>query len=196
MGRYLGSTKNLVGSACGLVGIVLYVTGVTGSYGLALVAVLYAAGALLAPPERVRRSPAAELPRLRADLAALVESAVARRADLPAGAVERLERIAGTLTPLMARPLGEDPETLHAVIRLAGTDLPLSVRTYLNLPRNLTARIDGRDHDPAAELLDQLELLERDANRIAARHHAGDVRQQTDHTRYIRSRTEPDEPGR
>jgi hypothetical protein len=194
MVRYLGSTKNLVGSVCGLVGVALYLFGVTGPLGLPVVAALYAVGALLAPPERVRLTPAtpsAEISQLRTDLATLIETVAAHRARMPDTAVDRVERIGETLTAIMARDsLNADPETLHAIIRLARVDLPLSVQTYLNLPWRLAARIDGREHNAAAELVAQLELLEKDADQIASRFYAGDIQQQTDHTRYIRSRTE------
>jgi hypothetical protein len=195
--RYLGSTKNLVGSVCGLVGVVLYLIGLTGPWALPVVAGLYAVGALLAPPERVRLTPAtpsAEISRVRTDLAELLETVTTHRDRLPDGSVDRVNRIGEVLTAITARPtLTGDPETLHEIIRLARVDLPLSVQTYLNLPWRLTARIDGRDHNAAAELLEQLALLEKDATRIANRFYAADVQQQTDHTRYIRSRTE-DQP--
>ncbi len=46
------SRKNITGSACGLVGLVLTFTGVAGPYRPVVVAGLYGAGALIAPPER------------------------------------------------------------------------------------------------------------------------------------------------
>ena len=50
--RYLESRKNLAGCACGIAGLVLTFTGLAGVYWPVVVAGLYGAGALIAPPER------------------------------------------------------------------------------------------------------------------------------------------------
>ena len=68
---YLESRKNLTGSACGLVGLVLTFVGVAGPYWPVVVVGLYGAGALIAPPERPPLpdfpDPSAQLKELRDD---------------------------------------------------------------------------------------------------------------------------------
>jgi hypothetical protein len=111
---------------------------------------------------------------------------------MPAGAAEAVRRIGAVLDDILGHPtqLAADPDALHNVIRLARTDLPLSVQTYLNLPRWLTI---GRR--AADELLTQLSLLDTDAQALADRFYATDLRRQSDHTRYLRERTrDPDAP--
>jgi hypothetical protein len=49
---FLESRKNLTGSACGIAGLALTFTGLAGPYWPVVVAGLYGAGALIAPPER------------------------------------------------------------------------------------------------------------------------------------------------
>ena len=183
--RYLASTRNIAGCVGGLLGLGLYFAGVAGVYWPAVVVGLYAAGALLAPPERVIlvTDPTEEASRLRGDLDALV----ARVADsrVPPGVAPRLERVADVLRGLLDRPreLRADPDALHTATRVIGTDLPLSVQNYLNLPWWYAA---AKQAD--AELLRQLDLIEADVVRTAERFHDADAQRQADHTRYLEDR--------
>ncbi|MBP2319839.1 hypothetical protein JOF56_000224 [Kibdelosporangium banguiense] len=180
--KYLGSTKNLAGSALGLVGVLLYVFGGVGAYWPVVVIGLYGVGALLAPGERVRliaASTSTETEQLRADLAVLVERAGQGR--LPEGAGEFVHRIHQVLSEMLARPaaFSADPDLLHRVIRVARVDLPTSIEAYLNMPKWLARR---------DELLTQLDLIEFEAHQIAERFYADDINRQSDHTRYLRER--------
>ncbi|WP_037311256.1 hypothetical protein [Amycolatopsis orientalis] len=192
--RYLGSTKNLAGCVGGLIGLVLYLTGVVGGLWPVVVAGLYAVFALLAPPERIRLVPVdavTEAGRLRADLASVVGKVTAQAQRMPESSVDGVRRIAEVLDDLLARPerLAADPDVRHAIVRLARTDLPLSVQTYLNLPWWFAAkRRASGERSASEELLAQLDLLETEAHRVAERFYAGDVMLQADHTRYLRER--------
>ncbi|MFI7119474.1 hypothetical protein [Amycolatopsis sp. NPDC049868] len=193
---YLGSTKNLAGCVGGLIGLALYLTGVVGGLWPLVVAGLYAVFALLAPPERVRLVPAdaaAEAGQLRADLESLVGKVTERAQRMPESSVDGVRRIAEVLDDLLSRPerWAANPDVQHAVTRLARTDLPLSVETYLNLPWWFAAKRRAAGEASAAdELLTQLALLETEVHRIAERFYAGDVHRQADHTRYLRERGE------
>lgn len=193
--RYLGSTKNLAGCVGGLIGLVLYLTGVVGAWWPVVVAGLYAVFALLAPPERVRLVPVdavVEAGQLRADLDALTAKVTERAQRMPESSVDAVRRIAEVLGDLLSKPqrLAANPDVQHAVTRLARTDLPLSVETYLNLPWWFAGKGRPGERNASDELLAQLELLETEAHRIAERFYAGDVHQQADHTRYLRERGE------
>ncbi|WP_290060172.1 hypothetical protein [Amycolatopsis solani] len=181
--RYLGSTKNLAGCVGGLIGVVLYLTGVVGWFWPFVVVALYLAGALLAPGEKVRLVPDTSA-ELRSSLETLVSSVTASR--LPPSSVDAVRRIAEVLADLLSHPdrLAADPDLHHAVVRLAGTDLPLSVQTYLNLPWWFAARRASAGE----ELVAQLGLLETEAHRVAERCYATELDWQADHTRYLRDR--------
>ncbi|NBH01708.1 hypothetical protein [Amycolatopsis sp. SID8362] len=183
--RYLGSTKNLAGCVGGLTGVVLYLTGVVGWVWPFVVVALYLAGALLAPGEKVRLVPDTSAS-LRASLETLVASVTAQSSRLPSSSVDTVRRIAEVLSDLLSRPdrLAADPDLRHAVVRLAGTDLPLSVQTYLNLPWWFAARRASAGE----ELVAQLGLLETEAHRVAERFYATEIDRQADHTRYLRDR--------
>ncbi|MFD9739812.1 hypothetical protein [Umezawaea sp. NPDC059074] len=183
--RYLGSTRNIVGCLGGLLGLGLYFAGLAGPFWPTVVAALYAAGALLAPPDRVVlvTDPTEEASRLRRDLDALVKRVAESR--VPLGVEPRLERVADVLRGLLDRPreLRADPDALHTVTRVIGTDLPLSVQNFLNLPWWYVA---AKKSD--AELLRQLDLIEADVVRTAERFHDADAQRQADHTRYLEDR--------
>ncbi|ALG07414.1 hypothetical protein [Kibdelosporangium phytohabitans] len=191
MTKYLGSAKNLAGSAAGLVGVLLYLLGVVGGYWPVVVIGLYAVGALLAPPERVRLVPGdafTEIEQLRTDLAT-ISSTVERHGDrMPGPAADFVARITAVLTGMLDRPqaLRADPDLLHSVIRLARVDVPLSIESYLNVPWWLARKERGA----ADELLAQLDLLEAESHRIAERFYRDDITQQADHTRYLRHRAD------
>ncbi|MET9231602.1 hypothetical protein [Lentzea sp. NPDC003310] len=183
--RYLASWKNLAGCAGGLLGLALHFAGLAGSYWVVVVIGLYGVGALAAPPERITlvTDPEEEAGALRTELDALVARVGTLR--VPDEVPPRIARIAEVLHGMLDRPraLRADPDALHAVTRLVGTDLPLSVQTYLNLPWwYAAARGSG------TELVRQLNLLHADARRTAERFHAADAQRQADHTRYLEDR--------
>lgn len=183
--RYLASWKNLAGCTGGLIGLGLHFAGLAGSYWVVVVLGLYGVGALLAPPERITlvTDPEEEAGALKSELDALVRKVHGLK--VPDEAAPKVAEIAEVLHGVLDRPreLRADPEALHAVTRLVGTDLPLSVQSYLNLPWwYAAARGSG------AELLRQLDLLHADAIRTAERFHAADAQRQADHTRYLEDR--------
>jgi hypothetical protein len=151
-------------------------------------------GALLAPSEKVRLVPVdavTEAGQLRSELDSLVREVGTQASRVPPSAVAAVGRIAGVLGDLLARPdaLAANPELRHTVVRLARTDLPLSVQTYLNLPWWFAVKQRaGGEPSPGDELTTQLGLLEAEAHRLAERVYAADVNQQADHTRYLRER--------
>ncbi|MDX8029031.1 hypothetical protein SK803_02360 [Lentzea sp. BCCO 10_0856] len=185
--RYLASWKNLAGCTGGIIGLLLHFAGLAGSYWVLVVIGLYGVGALAAPPERIVlvTDPEEEASQLRTELDALVERVRGFGGRVPGEVAPKLAEIAEILRGMLDRPrvLRADPDALHAVTRLVGTDLPLSVQTYLNLPWwYAVARGSG------AELVRQLDLLRTDAVRVAERFHAADAQRQTDHTRYLEDR--------
>nr|QEO73680.1 hypothetical protein [uncultured bacterium] len=183
--RYLASWKNLAGCAGGLLGLGLHFAGLAGAYWVLVVIGLYGVGALAAPPERITlvTAPEEEAGQLRTELDALVGRV--RGFRVPGEVAPKIAEIAEVLRGMLDRPreLRADPDALHAVTRLVGTDLPLSLQTYLNLPWwYAAARGSG------TELVRQLDLLHADAVRVAERFHAADAQRQADHTRYLEDR--------
>ncbi|WP_051579412.1 hypothetical protein [Pseudonocardia acaciae] len=132
LGRYLGSPKNLAGSTAGLAGLGLHLAGVIGSWWPAAVAVLYAAGALLAPPPADVR----ELAGLRRDVERLRRRTAAEARRLPARAAHRVDEVTLVLRDILA---DRDALDAHPTARASAThavhiDLPELIDRHLSLP--------------------------------------------------------------
>ncbi|MEW2283827.1 hypothetical protein [Streptomyces sp. NPDC047841] len=190
---YLESRKNLTGGACGLLGLVLTFTGVAGPYWPVVVAGLYGAGALIAPPERPALpdfpSPSAQLEELRTDFGRL--GGYLADVDLPPGAAARLGELTGLLGALLepgwaAEALARDPEAVHTVSRAVRQDLPEAVDAFVRT--RWWTRLAPGSEPPERHLERQLDLLRREAGRLAAELGETEARRQESHTRYLEDR--------
>jgi hypothetical protein len=188
--RYLESRKNLTGSACGLVGLALTFAGVAGPYWPVVVAGLYGAGALIAPPERPPLpdfpDPSAQLEELRADFGRLRE--YLDGVDLPPAAAGRLTELTELLTALLdpgwvAEVLAQDPEGVHALSRAVRQDIPEAVDTFVRT--RWWTRLTPGTEPPERHLERQLTLLQEEADRLAVALREVEARRQESHTRYL-----------
>lgn len=191
--RYLESRKNLTGSACGLAGLALTFAGVAGSYWPVVVAGLYGAGALIAPPERPPLpdfpDPSAQLEELRGDFGRLRE--YLDGVELPPTAAGRLTELAELLTALLdpgwvAEVLAHDPEGVHALSRAVRQDIPEAVDTFIRT--RWWTRLTPGTEPPERHLERQLTLLHEEADRLAATLREVEARRQESHTRYLEDR--------
>ena len=176
VGRYLQSTRNLVGSVLGLLGLALYGSGFAGRYWPLVVGGLYLAGALATPPDRTvhlaTEAPAGSPADLRARLDRLSAHLRQHRGALPASALQRFDTVAGLLADLLSRPdeLALHPDQWYVVDSTIRLDLPTSFEAYLNLPRWFTAgRLLPNGRTAAAELTDQLAAIEKAVTAAAER---------------------------
>ncbi|MFE2310298.1 hypothetical protein, partial [Streptomyces sp. NPDC059411] len=184
---YLESKKNLAGSACGVVGVGLTLAGVAGTYWPGVVAGLYAAGALIAPPDVPAPpeppEPSEQLGFIRDDFARLRE--YIGEVDLPSGPAgilaSLLELYAAMLEPgWVAGVLAADPDAVHALTRAIRTDVPECVDTY-NRTRWWTRLTPGGE-SPERHLERQLSLLHEEAQRQTADRRVTGGRPQPKHT--------------
>ncbi|MFK0020592.1 hypothetical protein [Streptomyces sp. NPDC090798] len=191
--RYLESRKNLTGSACGLAGLALTFAGVAGPYWPVVVAGLYGAGALIAPPERPPLpdfpDPSAQLEELRGDFGRLRE--YLGGVELPPAAAGRLTELTELLTALLdpgwvAEVLARDPEGVHALSRAVRQDIPEAVDTFVRT-RWWTRLAPGAE-TPERHLERQLTLLHEEADRLAVALREVEARRQESHTRYLEDR--------
>ncbi|MEW2067389.1 hypothetical protein [Streptomyces sp. NPDC007346] len=190
---YLESAKNLTGSACALGGLALTLTGFAGTYWPVVVAGLYGAGALVAPPTRPPApefpDPSSRLDALRADVTTLRE--YLDQVDLPPAATERLgsltELLDGLLAPgWVSQALADDPEAVHVLARAVHRDLPEAVDAYVRT--RWWTRLAPGQQDPEEQLERQLALLHGEAEElVAGLREAEEIHQRT-HTRYLEDR--------
>ncbi|MEU3533408.1 hypothetical protein [Streptomyces murinus] len=190
---YLESRKNLTGAGCGLAGLVLTFTGVAGPYWPVVVAGLYGAGALLAPPERPAPpdfpSPSAQLEEIRADFEKL--KAYLADIDLPPAAASALTGLTELLDALLApgwvaEVLAQDPEGVHAVSRTVRRDVPEAVDAFVRT--RWWTRLTPGAEPPERHLERQLGLLTEEAEQLASALRDAEARRQESHTRYLEDR--------
>ncbi|MEU6378332.1 hypothetical protein [Streptomyces sp. NPDC046909] len=191
--RYLESRKNITGSVCGLVGLALTFTGVAGPYWPVVVAGLYGAGALIAPPERPPvpdfPDPSAQLDALRGDFGTL--RTYLAEIELPPAAAGRLTELTELLGALLdpgwsGELLAQDPEGVHTLSRSVRQDVPEAVDTFVRT-RWWTRLAPGQE-SPERHLERQLTLLQEEAERLAAALRETEARRQESHTRYLEDR--------
>ncbi|MFJ8084221.1 hypothetical protein ACIQ6Y_26840 [Streptomyces sp. NPDC096205] len=191
--EYLGSRKHIAGSVCGLLGLALTFAGLAGAYWPVVVAGLYGAGALVAPPQRpaVPRfpTPTEQLEEVRADLGRLGDYLLA--VELPSGAAERLDDLMVLLAALLdsdrgAELLARDPERLHALSRAVRQDVPEAVDAYVRT-RWWTRLAPGQE-PPENHLERQLSALHKELTGLAADLRESEARRQESHTRYLEER--------
>ncbi|MFJ4778719.1 hypothetical protein [Streptomyces sp. NPDC088762] len=190
---YLESKKNLAGCACGVAGLGLSIAGVAGTYWPAVVAGLYGAGALIAPPD-VAEKP--EPPDLREELGVLREDFARLReyldaVELPPAAGgelgELLELYGALLHPgWVAEVLAGDAESVHVLSRAIRRDLPDCVDAY-NRARWWNRLTPGTE-SPERHLERQLSVLFDEAERLTAALRDADARRQQTQTTYLEDR--------
>ncbi|MGW3086612.1 hypothetical protein [Streptomyces sp. NPDC001108] len=193
---YLGSRKNIAGCVGGLTGLALTFTHLAGTYWPAVVAALYAAGALIAPPERTPAPGFPALPDASSRLDAVREGFGTLReyldtVELPPAASGRLtelmELLDGLLAPGWASgALTTDPEGVHALSRTVHQDIPEAVDTFVRT--RWWTRVAPGAEPPERQLEHQLSLLYREATALAAALRETEARRQKSHTRHLEDR--------
>lgn len=191
--RYLESKKNLAGSACGVAGLALSFGGVAGSYWPVVVAGLYGAGALIAPPDVPKPPPppvGEELAKLREHFPVLQEYLAGVELAPAAGGKlsELLELYGALLDPgWVADVLAADAESVHVLSRAIRRDLPDCVDAY-NRARWWNRLAPGTE-SPERHLERQLSVLYDEAEQLTATLRDADTRRQQTHTTYLEDRS-------
>lgn len=194
-GRWLGSSKNIVGSVLGAAALAAQATVGLGVAWPLVVAASYAVGALLAPRDRVDLriglGAGATSAELADQLKLLRRSRGGEAKRLPDDVSLALTRILSILDDIVSRwdDLAVAPDQRHVVEQMISDYLPTSLQTYVNLPRTfaLASRVEGKRsaHD---ELLDQLAILEKESERIRTAVYSREVAALSDQSRFLRDK--------
>ena len=168
--RYVRSRKNIAGCVLAVGGPVLIFTGVVAApVGLALTPVLYTIGALAAPPRR------------RVDVVAGLDKNDVRKSldeiqeqdhgEGPGTDRHQGRRDLATIKEILPRAdaLGAGSPGQYVLYMCATDYLPTAIQAYLDLPRHYADTHVVADGKTSLDLLaDQLDLLEKEINEIAA----------------------------
>ncbi|HWS45316.1 MAG TPA: hypothetical protein VN636_05590 [Acidimicrobiia bacterium] len=163
------STKNIVGCACAAAGPILALTGfVTPLIGLALVPVLYVAGARLTPARRPAALVGGHRPRdVHRSLDDIRRECYGR---VPPDVAVKVNRIATTINATLPRAhaLGAGSPAQFVLVRCATDYLPSTLHAYLDLPRAYADHHVVSDGKTARQLLsEQLDVLVRQVSELS-----------------------------
>ena len=194
-GRWLSSTKNIVGCLLAGVAVVLQLLVGLGPLWPVIVVIAYVVGALVAPRDRIELAlglgESATVEQMQDQLAVLRRSLNGEASRLDADAEAEVTKILSSLDDVVARwpDLAAAPDQQHTVEQMIADYLPTSLQAYLNLPRTyaLSARVAGQKtaHD---ELMDQLKILDTESARIRDAVYSREVDALSDQSRFLRAK--------
>ncbi|MEU8892505.1 hypothetical protein [Streptomyces sp. NPDC048442] len=187
--RFAESRKNLAGCAGGLAGLALTFTGAAGAYWPLVVAGLYGAGALIAPPERIAAphfpDAAEQLDVLREDFTRLREYVASLQ--LPPAAAGRLTELDALLSALVEHgQWSSDPDSFHALTRAVREDVPEAVDTFVRA--RWWTRFTPGTEPPERHLERQLTLVHEELATVASSLRKAEEQRQESLTYYLEKR--------
>jgi hypothetical protein len=194
-GRWLGSSKNILGSVLGAAAIGAQLVFGLGPLWPLVVAASYGVGALLAPRDRIDLrlglGAGASADQLKEQLKVFRRAMKGEASRLEDDANQILAHILDSLDEIVARwdDLAAAPDQAHVVEQMITDYLPTSIQKYLNLPRTfaLQSRVEGKKsaHD---ELVDQLTILATESDRIRTALYSRDLDALGDQGRFLREK--------
>lgn len=186
---YLYSTKNIVGCALALVGLLLFFTGIIHSLWPFIVVGLYVFGVLVTPaPKAVDLRSGFDPDDVRKAIDHEVHVVSGRVPPDVLAKVQSIQQIILGILPRSGSLPPGSPE-LFVVERTATEYLPTALESYLNLPRayaTLHPVQDGKT--PKQVLMEQLTLLESKMNEVADDVHRNDTDRLLANGRFLEER--------
>jgi hypothetical protein len=186
---YLYSTRNIVGCALALVGLLLFFGSVIGRLWPLVVVALYLIGVLVTPG--IRSYDLREVFDAK-DVRKALETLLRRiHRKVPADVETKVQGIATTIEGILPRAgeLSAGSEQLFILQRTATDYLPTSLESYLSLPRAYATVVPVRGSKTAKQLLiDQLDLLQQQMDEVADAVAKSDVNRLLAQGRFLEER--------
>ena len=193
---YVGSGKNIAGSALALGGLGLHFAGLLGGVWPVVVVALYAIGVLVVPSRRpVGVTANLDLGEIRKSLDGAVRMSRTRMPpDIQAKIAEIRQEVLDLLPSLSAFPAGS--QDLYVIQRTATDYLPSTLRAYLALPESYaTTRVLQGGKTPQQLLREQVQLLDEKLDEIADAVHQHDTDRLLANGRFLEERFGKDSGG-
>ncbi len=194
---FLYSTPNIVGSALGLLGLLLYFTGLIDSYWFFIVVGLYAIGVVATPKNPIydlhlRNQLSVE--EVRAELENLVRTIQSKvPAEILAKVVSIKESIASILPNIV--DVSSSDYNIYVIRQTALEYLPEALQNYLNLPTAYANLHPVKNGKTARQLLsDQLDLLDNQMKEIVVDFHKNDTQKLLVHGRFLEEKFRKSDP--
>lgn len=185
---YLYSTPNIVGSALGIFGLMLFFVGVIGRFWFLIVIGLYLIGVLATP-----KSPTYELT-LRNQMSAEeirdgLESLVRKiQNKVPKEILDKVSSIKNSILEILPRivDINSSDYDIYTIRQTALEYLPETLQNYLNLPKAYATLHPVKDGKTAKQLLsEQLDLLDREMKEIVDDFYRNDTERLMAHGRFL-----------
>ncbi len=188
---FLYSNANIVGSLLGILGLLLFATGVIQEFWFFIVIGLYVIGLFVTP-----RSPQFEfvlrnelsLDELRAALETLVDTS---RKRLPEDSVKTLLSIKESIFSILPQisDINSANYNIHVIRQTVFDYLPTAVQNYLNLPPAFANLHPVKDGKTARQLLiEQLNLLDQEMKEIVIDMSRDDSQKLVVHGRFLQDK--------
>ncbi len=185
---FLYSNGNIVGSLLGIIGLLLFFTGIIKSFWYIIVPGLYVIGVFATP-----RSPTYELhfrneatvEAVRAELDQLMQKI---NKKVSQDIYEKVDRIRQSILEILPYIIDVNSSEHNIfIIRQTALDyLPEAIQHYLNLPRAFATMHPVRNGKTAKDLLiEQLDLLEEQMQEIAKDFHSNNTNSLLVHGRFL-----------
>ncbi len=188
---FLYSTPNIVGSVLGLIGLGLYVLGITNQFWLLIVVGLYLIGVLATPKNptydlQLRNQLTVE--DIRAELEELVRKV---QGKLPKDVLERVNSIKNSIVEVLPQivDLGSSDYNIYLIQQTALDYLPSALQSYLTLPKAYANLQPVKDGKTAKQLLvEQLDLLDSEMKQVVQEVYANNTQQLIAHGRFLQDK--------
>lgn len=188
---FLYSTPNIVASALGLFGLLLYFTGIINSFWFYIVVGLYAIGLIATPRNalvdlQLRNQLSVDA--LREDLEQLVRSV---RHKIPEESFAKVESIKASILSILPSiiDVNSGDYNIYVIRQTALEYLPDALAYYLNLPPAYASLHPLREGKTARQLLlEQLDLLDVSMQQIVEDFNRNDTQKLIVHGRFLQEK--------
>ena len=193
---YLYSTKNIVGSALGLLGLILYFIGLINAWWFVIVIGLYLIGMLVTPDNptydlHLRNQLSVE--ELRAELEELVRTVRRKVPDEIYKKVVSIKESILSILPNIA-DVNSGDYNIYVIRQTALEYLPDALQNYMNLPPAYANLHPVKNGKTARQLLsEQLDLLDNSMQQIVEDIHRNDTQKLVVHGRFLEEKFRKDD---
>jgi len=188
---YLYSTPNIVGSALGILGLILFFTGLIGQFWWLIVPGLYAIGVVVTPGSQqidlaLRHQLTIE--ELQVELEELVRKI---RHRVPEEILQKVEQIKNSIVAILPYivDVNSADHNIHVIRQTVLDYLPETLQNYIALPPAFANLHPVRGGKTARQLLlEQLDLLDKQMQEVAVDLAKNDTQKLLAHGRFLESK--------
>lgn len=193
---FLYGTPNIIGSALGILGLILFFAGIIQNYWFFIVVGLYAIGLLVTP-----RNPTYDLhlrnqfsvEEVRAELDKLFRSI---QGKVPQDILDKVSSIKASIGSILPQivDVNQGDYNIYVIRQTALEYLPEALQNYLNLPPAYANLHPIKNGKTARQLLaDQLDLLDQKMKEVVDDFHRNDTQQLIIHGRFLEEKFRKDD---